>query len=166
MEKDLIKDSDSYLSFMLGKEYFASHVSNVLSILALTDITKIPKTPDYMKGVINLRGNVLPVVDVRAKFGMPEIEFTNHTCIIVLSVDLENEKVEIGALVDNVDEVLKVDKETILDPPNMGEKYKSSFVKGIIKHNEQFIILLNINKIFSVKELSSLKKTDKIEEKK
>ena len=98
---------NSYLSFKLGDEIFASNVSKVLNILEMMKITKVPKAPTYMKGVINLRGTVLPVVDTRLKFGMLPIELTTNTCILVLDVKVDEESVHIGAIVDSVQEVLE-----------------------------------------------------------
>ena len=98
----------TYLTFKLGKEYFAVNVAKVLTILELKPITKVPNSPNYMRGVINLRGNVLPVIDMRIKFGMPTAEFTQNTCIIVLNVGIDGETVQLGILVDAVDQVLEI----------------------------------------------------------
>lgn len=151
---------NSYLSFKLGDEIFASNVSKVINILELIKITKVPRAPDYMKGVINLRGTVLPVIDTRLKFGMEPIQFTKNTCILVLSVDVENETLNVGALVDSVQEVLEIDDSMILPPPSIGVKYKSKFIDGMYKFNdEQFIMILNMDKIISADELVMLKET-------
>jgi purine-binding chemotaxis protein CheW len=96
--KEKETESNSYLTFKLGEEEFGVHVSQVLNILEMTRITGVPKTPDYMKGVINLRGMVLPVIDTRIKFGMPETEYTSNTCIIVMDLDLDGDTVHIGAI--------------------------------------------------------------------
>ena len=106
MVRDVKTISDSYLSFKLGDEVFAAHVSKVLNILEMTKITKVPRAPEYMKGIINLRGIVLPVIDMRLKFGMTEAVFTSNTCIIVLELDFEGKVIHVGAMVDAVQEVL------------------------------------------------------------
>lgn len=147
---------DSYLSFRLGDEVFAANVSKVLNILEMTKITKVPKAPDYMKGVINLRGTVLPLVDTRIKFGMTETEFTTNTCILVLDVDLEGDSVMVGALVDGVKEVLEIDQKDIQPPPSIGSRYKSEFIEGVVDINEEFVMILNMDLIFSTHELSVL----------
>ena len=148
----------SYLSFKLGDEIFAANVSKVLNILELTKITKVPKAPDYMKGVINLRGTVLPVIDTRIKFGMTPTEFNVNTCILVLDIDIENESLHVGGLVDAVQEVLEIEPNQILPPPNIGSKYRSEFISGMYKLNEeQFIMILDMDKVFSAEELLTVK---------
>ncbi len=154
---NIAKGSNSYLSFKLGEELFSAHVSKVLNILEMTKITKVPKAPEYMLGVINLRGSVLPLVDTRIKFGIPVTEFTAETCIIVLEVELNGDSVQVGAVVDSVQEVLEVEKEKILPPPDIGSKYKSEFIKGIMKINEEFIMLLDMDKVFAVEEKITIK---------
>ena len=102
---------NSYLSFKLGDELFAVNVGKVLNILEMTRITKVPNSPEYMKGVINLRGSVLPVIDMRVKFGLELTEETVNTCILVLDIEIDNESVKVGALVDAVSEVLEIEEE-------------------------------------------------------
>lgn len=143
----------TYLSFRLGKEVFAINVSKVLNILEMKPITKVPKSPEYMKGVINLRGTVLPVVDLRLKFSLPENEITVDTNIIVLSIDKEGEPVTLGILVDSVKEVLEFKTDEIVPSPTIGTKYNSTFIEGLWPINENFIMILDIDKIFSVDEV-------------
>lgn len=156
MKEQTKQKFNSYLSFKLGDELFASNVSKVLNILEMMKITKVPKTPSYMKGVINLRGTVLPVVDTRYKFGMTPTETTSDTCILVLDVEVDGESINIGALVDSVQEVLEIEQEDIQPPPSIGSKYQSEFIFGMLKHNEEFIMLLDMDKVFSVDEILSL----------
>jgi len=148
---------DSYLTFKLGEEEFAANVSTVLNILELTKITKVPKAPPYMKGVINLRGEVLPVVDTRIKFGMDATEFNNNTCILVLDIELNGEQIKVGSLVDSVQEVLEIENETIQPPPSIGDRYKSEFISGMFLSGEDFIMLLDMVKIFSFEELEEIR---------
>jgi purine-binding chemotaxis protein CheW len=147
---------NSYLSFKLGNEYFAAHVNNVINILELTEITPVPKSPDFMKGVINLRGTVLPIIDTRLKFGMDQTQYGSNTCIIVLNVLIDDEQVSIGALVDNVQEVLKIDIEDIKPAPSIGNKYKPEFINGVIQWEDQFIMILDADRVFSVTEASDI----------
>ncbi len=156
MEKEELTKINSYLSFKLGDEEFAAHVGKVLNILELTKITEVPKAPDYMKGVINLRGTVLPVVDTRIKFGMKPTEYTTNTCIVVMEVELDNDIVQVGALVDAVQAVLEIDDSQIQPPPSIGSKYKSEFIYGMVKVDEKFIMLLDMEKVFSSDEIVSL----------
>jgi len=144
----------SYLSFKLGDETFAANVSKVLNILEMTKITKVPKAPEYMKGVINLRGTVLPLVDTRIKFGLTPTEFTANTCILVLDIQIEADSLQVGALVDAVQEVLEIEPQQILPAPNIGSKFHSQFICGMYKASEeQFIMILDMDKVFSTEEL-------------
>jgi purine-binding chemotaxis protein CheW len=157
MDKEELKQINSYLSFKLGEEEFAAHVSKVLSIMEMTKITKVPKSPEYMKGVINLRGQVLPVVDTRIKFGMSPTEFTKNTCIVVMEVELEgDDSVQVGTLVDSVQEVLEITEDQIQPPPSIGSKYQSQFIYGMAKVDEKFIMLLDMDKVFSAEEISDM----------
>ena len=144
---------DSYLSFTLGKETFASNVSKVLNILEVMDITEVPQSPDYMRGVFNLRGEVLPVVDLRFKFGMAPTEITTDTCLLVLDVNVNEEPVKIGALVDSVKEVLTLNEEDIQDSFGIGNKYKSDFINGMAKTKEGLIMILDMDMVFSGDEI-------------
>ncbi|MBU8891917.1 MAG: chemotaxis protein CheW [Bacteroidales bacterium] len=155
---------NSYLSFKLGDEEFALHVDKVLNILEMTSITEVPKAPDYMKGVINLRGTVLPVVDTRLKFGLTETVYTDKTCIIVLELNLENQKVFVGSLVDEVLSVLEIESGGIQDPPSIGSKYRAEFINGMVKVDEKFIMILDMEMVFTLDELNVLK--DKMSQKK
>ena len=157
MTTESINKVNSYLSFHLGEEEFAAHVGKVLNILEMTKITEVPKAPEYMKGVINLRGAVLPVIDTRIKFGMTPTEYTNNTCIVVMEVEMEGDIVQVGALVDSVQAVLEIEEAQIQPPPSIGSKYKSEFIDGMAKVNEKFIMLLDMEKVFSSDEIISLK---------
>jgi purine-binding chemotaxis protein CheW len=149
-----ITDTRQYLTFELGQEVFALEVSYVREILELTNMTKVPKTPDFMRGVINLRGSVVPVLDLRLKFGMTAAEKTINTCIIVVEVNIDNEKTVIGVLVDSVQEVFELEPEQIEPPPRIGTQLRTDFIKGMGKKDDQFIIVLNIDKVFSAEEIA------------
>lgn len=158
--------TDSFLSFRLGDEEYAAHVSKVLNILEMTKITKVPKAPDYMKGVINLRGMVLPVIDTRIKFGMQETKYTDKTCIVVMDLEIEDELVHVGALVDEVVAVLEIQEKQIKPPPSIGNTYRSDFISGIASVDDNFIMIMDLIKVFSNGEITSLIKTvDKAKEK-
>lgn len=149
----------SYLTFKLGEETFAANVSKVLNILEMTRITEVPQAPKYMKGVINLRGAVLPVIDTKVKFGMGNTEFTTNTCILVLEIEIDQESIQVGAIVDSVQEVLEIEDEQIQPPPSIGTKYRSEFIEGMVKVDEEFIMVLDMDKVFSADELSLLKES-------
>jgi purine-binding chemotaxis protein CheW len=152
-------ETNSYLTFKLGKEEFGAHVSQVLNILEMTKVTEVPKSPNYMKGVINLRGMVLPVIDTRIKFGMPETEYTTNTCIVVMDLDLADDTIHIGAIVDEVVSVIEIEENQIEPPPSIGSKYKSEFIYGMARVEDNFIMLIDMQKLISVDELSEI--TDK-----
>ena len=156
---------NSYLSFKLDKEEFALHVSKVLNILEMTKITEVPKAPPYMKGVINLRGMVLPVIDTRLKFGMSETIYTDKTCIVVMELQLNNSKVFVGALVDEVVAVIDLEQKQIEPPPSIGSNYKSDFIYGMAHIDEHFVMLLDMEHVFSEGEIKDLKmKTENSEQ--
>ncbi|MFO8022559.1 MAG: chemotaxis protein CheW [Perlabentimonas sp.] len=165
MDQDNLSKINSYLSFKLGDEEFAAHVSKVLNILEMTKITEVPKAPEYMKGVINLRGTVLPVIDTRIKFGMTPTEYTTNTCIIVLDIEVDGDAIQVGALVDAVQAVLEIDKKQIMPPPSIGSKYRSEFIEGVANIDEKFIMILNMDAVFSTEDLTNLKtKTEETEQ--
>ncbi len=147
---------NSFLSFKIGSEVFAANVKNVLNILEMTKITKVPKAPVYMKGVINLRGAVLPVIDSRIKFGVEEIEITSNTCIIVLELHVGNEPIMVGAIVDAVKEVLEISDTEILAPPSIGTNFRSDYLKGMAQSDDGFIMILDAEKVFASEEIVDL----------
>lgn len=153
MRTDEEQAVDSYLSFRLGHESFAVKVSKVIEILEVPHITKVPKSPAFMRGVINLRGTVLPVIDTRLKFNLQEAAYTVNTCIIVFNINFDTEVMMVGALVDAVQEVFEMDKETMMPPPSIGGKYKTEFIRGMAKKNEDFVMILEVDKIFSGDEI-------------
>lgn len=161
MNNETATKINSYLSFNLGEEQFAAHVGKVLNILEMTKITEVPKAPEYMKGVINLRGTVLPVVDTRIKFGMTPTEYTTNTCIVVMEVDMEGDVVQVGALVDSVQAVLEIEESQIQPPPSIGSKYKSEFIYGMAKVDDRFIMLLDMEKVFSSDDIMQVKEKTK-----
>jgi purine-binding chemotaxis protein CheW len=156
VSNEVMTHARPYLSFKLGEELFAADVAKVLEILEVPKITRVPKSPDYMRGVINLRGSVLPVIDTRIKFSLPAAPDTVDTCIIVLSIQMDNDTLVLGALVDAVQEVLEIGKEEIKPAPSIGNKYKSEFIEGMVKLNEQFIMILNMDRVLSADELISV----------
>jgi purine-binding chemotaxis protein CheW len=157
------KQINSYLSFKLGNEDFALHVSKVLNILEKTNITEVPKSPDYMKGVINLRGTVLPVIDTRIKFGLTETKFTDKTCIIVMELTVDNQTILIGSLVDEVLSVLEIESNEIQEAPSIGNNYRAEFVTGMVEVDDKFIMILDMETLYSLNELVELKNKTKNE---
>jgi purine-binding chemotaxis protein CheW len=150
-----ITETRQYLTFKLGHEIFATDVAKVREVLDFTTITEIPRTPDFMAGVINLRGSVVPVVDMRLCLDMSKTERTTNTCIVVLEVLLENEPVVIGALADSVEEVIDLEPEQIRPAPRIGTQIRTDFIKGMGKREAQFIMILDIDRVFSAEELGA-----------
>jgi purine-binding chemotaxis protein CheW len=148
-----ITETTQYLTFRLEDELFALDIGKVREVLDFTSITKVPQTPDYMRGVINLRGSVVPVIDLRLKFGMTMAEQTVNTCVIIVEVEMDGEKVVMGAMADAVQEVLDLEPDQIEPAPRIGTKLNTDFIRGMGKHSDQFIIILDIDKVFSVDEL-------------
>jgi purine-binding chemotaxis protein CheW len=148
--------SGKYLTFRLAREEFAIQVLRVREIMGLQDITAVPQTPSYMKGVINLRGKIVPVIDLRLKFGFAEVEATPSTCIIVVQLDLGRETLLMGLLVDAVSEVLNFAAADIEDTPDFGRGVSTPYLLGIAKVKGAVKILLNIDAVLSTTELQNL----------
>ena len=155
-----ITKTSQYLTFRLGEETFAVDVGKVHEVLELTTITKVPRTPEFMRGVINLRGSVVPVIDMRLKLGMSKIEQTVDTCIVVMDIAFDGETTQLGAVADSVKEVIDLEPDQIEPPPKICSTLKIEFIRGIGKRDEQFIIILDIDKIFSTAELIFIQKTE------
>jgi purine-binding chemotaxis protein CheW len=143
-----------YLTYKLDDEVFAFDISKVREVLDFPTITKVPRTPEFMRGVINLRGSVVPVVDLRLKFGMTKTEKTVNTCIIITEVLIEGETAILGVLADSVQEVLDIEAGNIEPAPKIGTRIRTDFIRGMGKHNERFIIILDIDQVFSTEELA------------
>lgn len=139
----------SFLTFKLGNEKFAANISHVLHILGVPKITELPNSPDYIKGAINLRGKVLTIMDPHFKFQMKAQPITKNTCIVVLELFDEAERIEVGALVDSVDKVIEIHPEELLPPPDLGSKFRSNFIENVIKRNDDFILVINVQEVFS-----------------
>ncbi len=148
-----ITETRQYLTFQLAEEVFAVEVAKVREILEFTSITKVPQTPDFMRGVINLRGSVVPVMDMRLKFGLPETEKTVNTCIIVVEVNHEGDTIIIGALADSVQEVFELEPDQVEPAPRIGTKLNTDFLLGMGKHDGQFIMILDIDRTFTGDEI-------------
>ncbi len=149
-------ESNQYLSFKLDEEVYALDIRQVREVLDFASMTKVPGVPDFMRGVINLRGGVVPVIDLRLKFGMTKTEKTVETCIVIMEIIVDNETTLIGALADSVQEVINLEKDQIEPPPKIGTRLKTDFIKGMGKKNDEFIIIIDIDKVFSIDELISV----------
>ncbi|MEO5330929.1 MAG: chemotaxis protein CheW [Magnetococcus sp. YQC-5] len=151
-----ITETTQFLTFYLDKEVFAIDISKIKEVLEFTTLTKIPRTPDFMCGVINLRGSVVPVVDMRLKFGMAKSERTVNTCIIIIDVIQDDGSTVIGAMADSVKEVMELDPSQIEPSPKIGTGLRTDFIRGMGKQHDHFVILLDTDRIFSAEELNLL----------
>ncbi|WP_420265221.1 chemotaxis protein CheW [Candidatus Magnetominusculus dajiuhuensis] len=149
-------ETTQYLSFKLDTEVFAIEISKVREVLEFVTLTKVPQTPPYMRGVINIRGSVVPVVDLKNKFGMDATEKTINTCIIIVEVNMHGENTVIGALTDSVSEVFEMESKNIEPVPQIGSQMNVEFIKGMGKRNNEFVIILDIDKVFSSSEAAAL----------
>jgi purine-binding chemotaxis protein CheW len=148
---------NQYLTFRLEQELYALEISAVKEVLEYTQITKVPRTQDFMRGVINVRGQAIPVVDLRLKFGLEAQKQTIDTCIIIVEIFVDQEKTTLGALVDGVEEVLEMDPGSIEATPKLGSTIDTKFMKGIGKLEESFVVILDINAVFTFEEAMEVK---------
>ena len=155
-----ITDTRQYLSFELEGEEFALDISRVREVLDFTRITKVPQTPDFMQGVINLRGAVVPVVDLNMKFGNRTTGKTTDTRIIISEVAMDGEQTVLGVLADAVNEVMDIEPDNIEPAPKIGTKLNTDFLKGMGKRNEEFIMILDIDKVFSSEEIALISRNE------
>lgn len=156
MSETIIEETTQFLTFTLADEVFAVDIRRVKEVLEYTPMTKVPRTPESMCGVINLRGSVVPVMDLRIKFGMPPSERTVNTCIIIIEVSVKDTVTVLGAMADSVKEVMSLDPDQVDPPPKIGTSMRTDFIRGMGKHGKQFIIILDTNKVFSDDELNSV----------
>lgn len=145
---------NQFLTFTLDNEQYAIGVSKVREVLEHTKITKLPRTAEFMKGIINLRGMGVPVIDLRLKFGLPETPITKDTSIIVMEVESESGSVVVGALADAVHEVVDIEDSSIEPAPRFGTRLAAEFIKGVGKRDDSFIIILDIDRIFNADEIT------------
>jgi purine-binding chemotaxis protein CheW len=145
-----------YLAFTLGKETFAMDIRFIKEVIQYGSLTEVPLMPPFIRGVINLRGSVVPVIDLSVRFGKAITEITRHTCIVVLEVQNGDEIAVLGAIVDHVNEVLEIGASEIEPAPTFGSDLRSEFISGVGKVGGKFVILLEVNHVLSIEELSCL----------
>jgi purine-binding chemotaxis protein CheW len=147
-----------YLTFTLDEEEYGIGILKVKEIIGMMDITTVPRTPEFIKGVINLRGKVIPIIDLRLKFEMGKIPYTDRTCIIVVEIDSEKGTILIGIVVDAVSEVLNIQEGEIEETPAFGTQLNTDYILGMAKTEGGVKILLNIDKVLSIEEITGLEK--------
>jgi purine-binding chemotaxis protein CheW len=146
-----------YLTFTLAGEEYGISILKVKEIIGLMAITMVPQTPVYVKGVVNLRGKVIPVVDIRLKFGMEAMDYTERTCIIVVEIGAHSDRIQIGIVVDSVSEVLNIKAGEIEETPNFGSRLQTDYILGMAKAGGGIKILLDIDRILRSDELDTIK---------
>jgi purine-binding chemotaxis protein CheW len=153
--------NNTYLSFVVGDELFAVNVHKVLEVLQKQRITTVPNTPDFVKGIINFRGEIVPVFETRTKFNLTERDAMYSYVIMILDLQSANSVIRVGAVVDKVKNVITINDNEVKPVPPMSSKFNSEFLHGIVKDGESFILLLNVDKIFSDGEINELNETAK-----
>ena len=151
-----ITQTAHYITFRLGDELFAIDVSAVREVLDLTPITRVPTAPAYVRGVVNVRGAAIPVVDLRSKFGLPAAQDTVHTRIVVLEVELDGEKTVVGGLADSVHDVIELEAQHIDEAPRIAMRWRTELIKGMGEQGDEFIIILDIQRVFASEEVALL----------
>lgn len=152
-----IEDSIQYLTFKLDGDAYATEITKVREVLEHTDVTRVPRTPDYMKGVINLRGSVVPVIDLRMQFGLKSGEVTVDTCIIIVEVNINGQATVLGELADSVQEVIDLTPDQLEPAPTLGTRVNNKFIHAMGKASDgSFIIVLDIDKVFSAGQIDKV----------
>jgi len=164
MKESAITETALYLTFKLDEELYAIDVSQVREILDLTGITRVPQSADYMRGVINVRGSVIPVIDLKLKFGMQRTESSKDTRIVVMEIDGGDEATILGAMADSVHDVIELEPSQIESPPTIGSRLNTNYIRGIGKRNDQFIIVIDIDRVFSSEELFRVTGSEQMED--
>lgn len=150
-------DYITYFVFQVQKEIFTVPVSRVMNVLELMTPSRIPETPAYLEGIVNVRGELLPVIDSRVKFGMKKTELAAEACIIVLEIQAQQDYFKLGLIVDKARDVIEAKEDDIKSVPDMGLDLNPDYVIGIINRDEEVILLLDIDKIFNQKEIADIK---------
>jgi purine-binding chemotaxis protein CheW len=151
-----IVQTDQYLTFTLAQETFAIEIVKVREVIDYVHVTRVPRMPAFLRGVINLRGSVVPVIDLRLILDMPCAENTVDTCVIIAEVMMDGEALHLGMLADSVQEVIDIDPSQIDPPPKLGSMLNTDFIHGMGKRDEGFFIILNIDRVLSVDEMESI----------
>jgi purine-binding chemotaxis protein CheW len=155
-----------FLSFVLNEEEYGIEILKIKEIMGMTDITVIPQTPSFIKGVINLRGQIIPIIDLRIKFDMLAQSYTDRTCIVVVELEYQNDITLMGVVVDTIQEVINIPEDKITRIPYINSKVKSDYIKGIAETGETIKIILDITKVLTEEEFVALKKMEVLDREK
>jgi len=154
MEEDTQKNK--FLTFSIEKEVYGIEIKFVTEIIGIQKITQVPEVPNYVRGIINLRGKIIPVIDVRLKFKKDAIDYDDRTCVIVIDID----KISVGLIVDNVAEVIVIPEENIVPPPGNKSGFKNRYIKGIGKVENDVKLLLDCDKLFDEEEIGTIEEIE------
>lgn len=160
----MITESSHYMTFKLGNELFAIDVAQVREVLEVTQITHVPTAPEYMRGVVNVRGQSIPVVDLRLRFGLSKTVETVHTRVIVMELEVDGEVVILGGMADSVHEVIELEPGNINPPPTIAMRWRSELIKGMGKRGDEFIIIMDFNAAFSSDDICRVQNSQHEEE--
>jgi purine-binding chemotaxis protein CheW len=155
-EKEAVSQGQQYLTFTVSGEEYAIPISAIKEIIEYRQPTEVPMMPHYIRGVINLRGRVVPVIDLAVRFGRAKDEASKRTCIVILEIAQENQQQDISVVVDAVHAVADIADANVEPPPKFGARLRTDFISGMGKIGEQFVIILDVDRVLSVEELSSL----------
>ncbi len=150
----MITEIGQYMTFKLGNEVFAIGVAQVREVLEVSQITRVPTAPEYMRGVVNVRGQATPVVDLRLKFGLAPAPDTVHTRIIVMELEIDGEETVLGGVADSVQEVIEIEPSNINPPPRIAMRWRTDFIQGMGRRGDDFIIILDVNRVFGSEEMA------------
>ncbi|OGS91856.1 MAG: chemotaxis protein CheW [Gallionellales bacterium GWA2_60_18] len=157
------EEQNQYLTFLLGGEMFAIPILNIKEIIEYGSLTPVPMMPAFIRGVINLRGSVVPVVDLSVRFGREKAALTKRTCIVIIEIESGDEKQDVGVVVDSVSEVLEIPRNEIEQAPSFGAKIRADFIRGMGKINGKFVIILAVNQVLSIDEMAILGQAGSVE---
>ena len=150
------QEQEQYLTFMLGGETFAIGILGVKEIIEYGNLTTVPMMPEFIRGVINLRGSVVPVVDLTVRFGRQTTPVTKRTCIVIIEIESDGDKQDVGVVVDTVNEVLEIPRTEIEQAPSFGARIRADFISGMGKIAGKFVVILNVNHVLSIDEMAIL----------
>lgn len=157
--EELYSTSEKYLTFLIDKQFYAFHINDVVEIIEMMDITPVPEFPDYAKGIINLRGVLIPIIDVRLRFCKNEMDYNERTCIIILNL----KGIQVGFIVDTVDEVVDIDKSNISGVPKISDKKTRKYIEGVGKLTNKIVMLLNAQKMLNDEEIKDLESMNELD---
>lgn len=159
----MTEETSQYITFRLGNELFAINVTQVREVLEVSTITRVPTAPEYMRGVVNVRGKAIPVVDLRLRFGLPAAVETVSTRVIVMELQLDGETTVLGGIADSVHEVIELEPSTINPPPRIAMRWRTEFIQGMARRGDDFIIILDVNAVFASDDLALIRNASSIE---